>query len=285
MERRHNKQMWMFDTRLRFTSFVVIIASLLCVECGGSVGFNLFPDSKDITLGRQVDDEIRKDPAAYPILKHRPDVRRFVQEIGERILASPAITKRGVYAYEFEVIHDDNTINAFCTPGGYIYVYTGLMKFLDNEATLAGVIGHEIAHAERRHATRRMTTHLGYQLVLSVVLGDNPGQVGMIAGNLFTGLALLKNSRGDEEESDTYSFKYLQSTEYYPGAIRFFFEKVQQQGGGNRSGSFERLLSTHPLPQDRFDHIQSMLDAIGNPAPAESNLFAARYQKFKSTLP
>ena len=264
---------------------LLVVTCAAGISCSGSIGFNLFPDSKDIDLGMQVDSEIKKDPQTYPILQGYPEVKEYVEKIGNRILASPEITKRGVYAYQFEIIHDDNTVNAFCTPGGYIYVYTGLIKFLDNEASLAGVIGHEIAHAERRHATRRMTTQYGYQMLLSVVLGENPGNAAAIAGNLFSGLALLRNSRGDEEESDTYSFKYLRSTPYYPGAIRYFFEKVQSSSDGASGGSFERLLSTHPLPQDRFDHINAMLSEIGDPAPVEENLFTQRYQQFKASLP
>jgi predicted Zn-dependent protease len=274
------------SSRSWFRSIVIAAGALIAGHCSsGSVGFNIFPDTKDIELGRQVDTEIRKTPQEYPILQGRPDVKAYVEEIGQRILASPEIKKKGVYAYQFEIIHDDKTINAFCTPGGYIYVYTGLLKFLENEAALAGVIGHEIAHAERRHATRRMTTQLGYQMLISIVLGDTPGQAAQIAGNLFTGLALLKNSRGDETESDTYSFKYLRSTPYYPGAIKYFFEKVQGESRGSRGGSFERLLSTHPLPQDRFDHINRMLAEIGDPAPTEANLFGQRYLEFRSKLP
>ncbi len=265
---------------------LIVVGALLAGNCsGGSMGFNVFPDSKDIELGRQVDGEIRKTPQEFPILQGHPEVKAYVEQVGQRILASPEIRKKGLYAYQFEIIADDKTINAFCTPGGYIYVYTGLLKFLDNEASLAGVIGHEIAHAERRHATRRMTTQMGYQMLVSIVLGDTPGQAAQLAGNLFSGLALLKNSRGDETESDTYSFKYLLSTPYYPGAIRYFFEKVQGVSGGSRSGSVDRLLSTHPLPQDRFEHINKMLVEVGNPAPTEENLFALRYQAFKAGLP
>ncbi|MGH2568807.1 MAG: M48 family metalloprotease, partial [Bacteroidota bacterium] len=187
-----------------------------------------------------------------------------------------------IYAYQFEVIHDDSTVNAFCTPGGYIYVYTGLLKFLDNEAALAGVLGHEIAHAERRHATRRMTSALGVQILLSIVLGESPTQAAQIAGNLFGGLALLKNSRDDETESDTYSMKYLQSTEYFSGGIRYFFEKVSS---GRKGGAFDRLLSTHPLPQDRIDNVEKLIKQNQISEPSEENLFSTRYQEFKKKLP
>jgi len=250
--------------------------------CLGALGVNLFPDSKDIELGQQIDEEIRKSPGEYPILEGRPDVREYVAEIGRKILSSPLIEKRDRFAYAFEIIRDDSTVNAFCTPGGYIYVYTGLLKFLDNEAALAGVIAHEIAHAERRHATRRMTSAFGVQVVLAIALGENPSELTELAGNLFAGLGLLVNSRSDETEADTYSIRYLQSTEYYPGGIRYFFEKV---GAGRSGGAFERLLSTHPLPNDRIQNVDKVLQEIGAPQPQPHNIFEERYQRFKGTLP
>lgn len=259
-----------------------LLISVTAFHCAG--GINIFSDADDVKLGKQVDQEIRSKPNEFPIMQGRPDVKQFVETVGKKILASPDVRKKGIYAYTYEIIHDDSTINAFCTPGGYIYVYTGLLKFVDDEATLAGVMGHEIAHAERRHATQRITKAYGVQIVLAIALGQNPSQVVEIAANLFTGLALLANSRSDETESDTYSFKYLQSTEYYPGAIKFFFEKIQREKGA-RGGSLERLLSTHPLPQDRVDHVNKMLHQIGSPEPTEENLFSQRYQAFKATLP
>lgn len=258
----------------------VIALSFSVPNCGA----NIFSDADDIKLGQQIDQEIRSKPQEYPILQGRSDVNQYVERVGNKVLASPEVKKRGVYAYKYEIIHDDKTVNAFCTPGGYIYVYTGLLKFVDNEATLAGILGHEIAHAERRHATKRITKAYGVQILLAVALGERPSQVAEITANLFAGLALLANSRSDETESDEFSFKYLQSTEYYPGAIKYFFEKIQQEQG-RRGGSFERLLSTHPLPQDRVDGINAMLQRVGNPPVNEGNLFAERYQRFKATLP
>ena len=260
---------------------VALLVGLL-MGCVGAVGINLFPESKDIELGRQVDSEIRKEQKEYPILQNRPDVKSYVENIGRKILTSPEVKKKSMYAYEFEIIHDDSTINAFCTPGGFIYVYTGLLKFVDNEATLAGILGHEIAHAERRHATRRMSSALGVQILVAVALGEKPSQLAQISGNLFAGLGLLVNSRSDEMESDTYALKYLQTTEYYPGGIRYFFEKV---GKGKKGGGFERLLSTHPLPQDRIEHVDKLLKQMNAPEPVEENLFSERYAEFKSILP
>lgn len=267
-------------------AFVLLFSlSMSSIGCIGALGLNLFPDSKDIALGKQIDEEIRRDPKEYPLLTDRPEVKAYVESVGKEILQSPAIRKKGLYAYTFEIIHDDSTINAFCTPGGYIYVYTGLLKFLDNEATLAGVLGHEIAHAERRHATLRMSSAMGIQALLAIALGESPSQTAQVSGNLFAGLGLLLNSRSDETEADTYSMTYLQSTPYYPGAIRFFFEKITSGNGVGKGDAFQRLLSTHPLPQDRIEHVENLLKQLGNPEAGEGNLFSSRYIQMKSHLP
>ncbi len=266
---------------IAFMLTAVTFLSLVALRCGA----NIFTDADDIKLGQQIDEQLRKDPKQYPILTGHPEVKSYVAGVANRVLASPQITKRGIYAYQVEVIHDDSTVNAFCTPGGYIYVYTGLLKFVDNEATLAGVLGHEIAHAERRHATKRMTSQYGAQILLSLVLGDNPNQIAEITANLFTGLALLANSRSDEAEADEYSLKYLSNTVYYPGAITLFFQKMEAKTGGAGGTEFDRLLSTHPLDQDRIDHVNQLLAAMGNPRSSESNLFKDRYSTFRRSLP
>ena len=269
-----------------FSSIRHSLYFLLCLGCLGcaSIGLNLFSDADDVKLGQQMAQEIRKNPKEYPVLQNRPDVNEYVKTVGTKILSSPAITKRGIYHYQFEIIHDDKTINAFATPGGYVYVYTGLLKFVDNEATLAGVLGHEIAHAERRHATKRLTKYYGVELILGIALGENPSQIQSIVANMFTNLAFLKNSRDDEAEADEYSIRYLRSTPYYPGAIKYFFEKIGNEGKSSGSG-FERLLSTHPLPKDRIEHVDDLLKDPGIPQPSESNVFEKRYQNFRTTLP
>jgi beta-barrel assembly-enhancing protease len=259
----------------------IIFISLATFGCSTLMHLNVFPVSKDVELGQQFDSEIKKSPKAYPILKDRPDIKAYVETIGNKILASPDILYRKQFAYKFEIIKDDSTVNAFCTPGGYVYVYTGLLKFVDNEATLAGVLAHEIAHAERRHSTNKMTAQYGVEAALGMASGKLGESGSQIAGTV-AGLGLLKYNRTEEEEADTYSFKYLKSTEYFPGAIKYFFEKI---GKDRKGGAFERLLSTHPLPQDRFDNVAKLLSEAGNPQASESNLFAVRYQKFKMTLP
>ena len=266
--------------KYRMAVSLLVILTVFGLQCG----FNIFPDSEDVKLGRQLDSEIRKNTREYPILQNRPDVKEYVASIGNKILMSPKITKRGIYAYSFEIIKNDSVVNAFAAPGGYIYIYTGLMKYIDNEATLAGIVAHEIAHAERRHATKRLTKAYGAQILLGMVLGENPSKIVEISANLMTGLAFLANSRSDEYEADEYSLKYLASTEYYPGAIVDFFNKMQAQRGGSRGGMLETMLSTHPLDKDRISAVNKILATMGGPTPSEANLFSEKYRTFKANL-
>jgi predicted Zn-dependent protease len=133
----------------------------------------IMPPKNDVSLGAQMDAQIRANPKEYPILNDASS-RQYVQNMINQILQSPQIQYKSMFPYKVEIIKDDKTVNAFCTPGGYIYVYTGLIKMLDNDASLAGVIGHEIAHAERRHSANRMVKAYGAQMVLEIALGNNP---------------------------------------------------------------------------------------------------------------
>jgi len=275
-----------------FAVFVLLVTSISCRSL--DVILIPIPTSYDMELGAQLNEDINANPAEYPILVGRDDVRQYVTNIGNKILSSPDIKKRNEFAWKFEVINDDNTINAFCVPGGYVYVYTGLMKFLDDEATLAGIIAHEIAHAEKRHSTRRVVSQLGIQVGVSyateLLLGKNAAAwqqvVVPLLGNMLASGLVMYNSREDESEADEYSFKYLKSTEYYPGAIKGFFEKMM--GNSSQSSGIEatvnKLFSTHPPPPDRLDKINKMLKDGNYPPPSENNLFKARYTKIKQSL-
>ena len=269
------------------------VAALL--SCGLSISAlilsceqtNIFSDKDDVELGKEIDKEIKQDPKSFPMLTGYADIKDYVSSIGKYILnTSPKIKKKNIYPYNFQVIND-TTINAFCTPGGFVYVYTGLMRFIDNEATLAGIVGHEIAHAERRHVTQRLTAYYGVSVLLSFILGGNPSFLAELAANLFVGLAFLKNSRDDEEEADYYSIQYLSSTKYYPGAITFFFDKIreEQRKKGYTPSDLDVLLSTHPLPDQRIKFVNSELKKLSPKPDPTKGLYINEYQQMKQKLP
>ncbi len=267
---------------------LVLTFSLTIFSVLSSCGANIFSVEDDVSMGKELDVEINQDDKQFPKLQGHQEVKDYVNSLGKYVLEhSKYIQYKDIFPYKFEIINDDSTVNAFCIPGGYIYVYTGLIKFLDNEAALTGVIGHEIAHAERRHMTQRLTSYYGVSVILSLVLGSNPNEFGEIAANLFVGLGFLANSRADEEEADNYSIKYLTGTQYYPGAITFFFDKIkeEQRRNGTTPSDLEGLLATHPLPQDRINNVKTKLSKIKPKPDPTKGLYTEKYQEMKSKLP
>jgi predicted Zn-dependent protease len=248
----------------KYNKFVIItyvFSAVFLKSCDTLESINLFSKQDDVQLGRKLDMEIRGNPAEYPIFSGDPSVKQYINaRIFNHILLSPKIENKETFDYQIEIIDNPDVLNAFAIPGGYIYLYTGLLLYLDSEAALAGVVGHEIAHVEERHSTQRLTRYYGVSILLGIILGDNPSAIAEIAANLFTGLAFLANSRSDEEESDTKSYEYLKDTRYYPGGVKFFFEKLQYDGlVDSNSSKIETFLSTHPDPIERIDNINQML--------------------------
>src|SRR5690606_15543892 len=117
---------------------------------------------------------------------------------------------RSEFPWEIYIIHRDDVVNAFCTPGGFIYIYTGLIKYLDDKSSLAGVLGHEMAHADKRHSTNQLTKKYGIQTLLDVVLGNNQNLLTQIGAELVS----LSFSRSDETQADDYSVIYLCPTKF-----------------------------------------------------------------------
>ncbi|OGU55915.1 MAG: hypothetical protein A2V66_18395 [Ignavibacteria bacterium RBG_13_36_8] len=241
---------------------VSTVVLMLLSAC--SAGINIFTDRDEVTLGLQFSQEILNNSKEYPIYKN-DKVKNYINErIFQHIMTSPDIKKKGVYSYQLEIIDNDTTLNAFAVPGGFVYVYTGLLKYLDSEAGLTGVVGHEIGHVEKRHSTQRITKAYGLSILMNIVLGTNPTQVAEIVANLFSGLALLANSRANEEEADQASLSYLRSTRYYPGSVKFFFEKLRDEGRISKGGEgLAVFLSTHPDPIERISSTDKRLSNLG----------------------
>lgn len=251
--------------KIKHTSLVILvfISSLTIFSC--DEGINIFTVQDDVALGLQVEQEIYNNTQEYPIFRGDPAIKNYINNnILQAILASPKIERANVFQYSVEIIARDDVLNAFVLPGGRMFVYTGLLKYLDSEAALAGILAHEVAHAEERHATERMTKQYGISILIGIILGDKPSQLAEIAANLFAGLTLLANSRADEDQSDLRSFEYLQDTKYYPGSVKFFFEKMRDEGlVSNNAAKIETFLSTHPNPIERIAVTNQRLQQAG----------------------
>ncbi|PJJ60336.1 M48 family metalloprotease [Hymenobacter chitinivorans] len=259
----------------------LVAASLGAASCSkDGDGVVLFSVQDDITLGdkvaRQTDSLMRVAPNQYGRLLDRSSNAQAydaLDKVVNTVLNNGKLTYRNEFAWDVKIVQKDEK-NAFATPGGHIYVYTGLIKYLDHESQLAGVLGHEIAHADRRHTSKQLQTQYGIDILLSLVLGNNPNQLAQIAA----GLGQLKFSRDAESEADQYSVIYLQSTPYTCDGAAGFFIKAQSEGATNPPA----FLSTHPDPDNRIAAIQNKAKELSCQKSTESD---ANLATLKRVLP
>ncbi len=232
---------------------------------------------QDKQMGLATVSEIEKNPTEYPILDSAsyPVAYKNIYRITKNILDSGGVYYKDEFAWRVKIIKKDDVLNAFCTPGGYIYVYTGLIKYLDNETQLAGVMGHEIAHADKRHSAGQMVEQYGASALIGVLTGGNQGALTTLANTLLG----LSFSRSDETEADKFSVKYLNGTSYDARGAKYFFEKLIASG---QSGSTPAFLSTHPNPATRVADITAVWECYGSKV---GQTFDAQYMAFKASLP
>jgi predicted Zn-dependent protease len=242
-------------------SIVFFTIGLAFIACDENNNFVLFSIEDDKKLGLQVSQEIAADPTQFPILSRTTNVAAYgyMDDMRNAILNSGEVAYKDEFVWEMHII-DADVLNAFATPGGYIYVYSGLIKYLDTADDLAGVLGHEIAHSDLRHTSRNLQKQQGVAVLLSILLGEDPGQLAQIAGQIAGTISGLSFSRDFEQESDAKSVDYLSNTPYACNGAASFFEKLEAQG---QAGGTPEFLSTHPSPDSRVEDINAKATDVG----------------------
>lgn len=264
-------------TRKTFGLLAIIFMVTLTTCDDGKV--NVFTVDQDIELGREITQEILANPEEYPILDEAdyPEAYQHLRRIRDGILASGELRYADRFDWDVYIV-DKDVLNAFALPGGNTFYYTGLIKYLDDEASLAGVMAHEFAHCDLRHTTNRLTKMYGYQMLASLILGDDPSLAASIAADLALGLQALSFSRSDEYEADEHAVKFIYPTNWDSRGVAYFFEKMELEEGADWMIYF----STHPHPNDRIDKIYEHHENLGG---KEGSLYTDRYQDLKNSLP
>lgn len=263
-------------------SFVLLFVLFFSfTSCDDNGVLPVFQPSYDMQLGKELSLQISNDTKTYPLLNNA-SANQYLQNIINEIIKAPEMHYAKTFTYKVEIINSD-VINAFAAPGGYIYVYRGLIKYLESEAELAAILAHEIAHIDKRHAVQTIQKQYGVKFLVDLFSSDKSGEVTKFATEMLTNLAFMKNSRDNEFEADEFSFKYLCSTKWYPAAGKDFFERMLK---GSQSGQniFEEMFSTHPTDQDRIDKLNKLIQDKGIAAPNETNLFKEKYKEFKNSI-
>jgi predicted Zn-dependent protease len=228
-----------------------------CGSAGGGGDFNLISLEEEWQLGAQLSQEIARQVR----FNNDPAVNAYVRTMGQRLVAqTPAPFNQ--LPWQFHVVQDD-AINAFAIPGGHIYVHTGLINNADNAAELAGVIAHEISHVTARHSTEMISRQYGLQMLATVVLGQNPGQLSQIAAQIVAGGALARFSRQAEEEADERGIQAMAAAGYNPIGMATMFEELLEHRKG-QPGRVEQFFSTHPLTEDRARVARDRANRLGN---------------------
>ena len=181
-------------------------------------------------------------------------VQTAIKQIGAKLIAKSNLSETP-YSFDFHVLADPETVNAFALPGGQIFITVGLLKRLENEQQIAGVLGHEIGHVVNRHSAEHMAQQGLLQGIAQGVLvgtsdgGMSSGQIASVVANMVS----MKYGRDDELESDKYGLHYMSNCGYQPEQMIRVMEILNEASGGQRQSEFT---CSHPSPENRIAKIK-----------------------------
>ena len=238
-----------------FSALLVIILMAWVISCAvnpvtGKRELMLLSEADEISLGQQTDQEIVQTYGVY----EDAALNAYVNNLGQRIAA---ITHRPNLPYTFKVL-DTPVVNAFAVPGGYVYLTRGILAYMNNEAELAGVIGHELGHVNMRHSAQQYTQQSLASLGLGVglILSEKMRQYSDLA-QFGVQMLFLSFSRADEREADDLGVDYSLKSGYDSNGMASFFVTLERMNPASGGASLPEWFSTHPNPDNR---IQAVID-------------------------
>jgi beta-barrel assembly-enhancing protease len=230
---------------------------------------------KEVRMGREAAAEVDRQAKFVD----DPIISEYVNRVGQNIV----LHSDAKVPFTIKVI-DSDEVNAFALPGGFFYVNKGLLLAADNEAELAGVMAHEIAHVAARHAVENQTkaSLLEYAaLGGSIFLGGIPGLIYQNTAGIGLLGIFMKFSRGAEEEADKLGVQYMYAAGYDPGAMATMFEKLEAKNK-KKPGFISRAFASHPAPPDR--RASSLALAARFPENEEYVISSSEFQRVKNRL-
>ena len=187
-----------------------------------------------------------------------PDAQNYLDDVGHRLVENSFASDHG-WQFEFTLLNDPQTVNAFALPGGQVFMTTGLFDRLETEGQLAGVLSHEIVHVLARHGAQRIAKdNLTQGLLRAVVVADetqSAAQIAQVLGQLVN----MQYGRDDELESDKLGVQIMAEASYDPRAMMGVMAILEGEGAGQGQPEF---LSTHPNPENRIGRIEEAINAL-----------------------
>ncbi len=219
-----------------------------------AIAQTLISDQQEFELGFQVQEQLKKDNTKF---YENATVGVYVEGLVGKLTAEA--NKERKVEWHIYIIDDPTTVNAFATPGGRIYVYTGLLLAAENEAEIVGVLGHEIGHVVGRHSARQLVAANGMQAVADMALGKNAGDIAKLTAGLAGKGVQLAYGRDMELEADQYGARFASAIGYDPRGLATFFEKLKAKYGD--TGPVLTFLSTHPANSERINDVTQLIAA------------------------
>ncbi len=244
---------------LKFRPLVLPLLFLLVAACTkapitGRRQFMIVSESTEIRQGEEAYRAILRQS----VISHNPEAMRMVRKVGERIAR---VAKKTNYKWEFNVIDDPEMANAFAVPGGKVAVFTGIFPAARDEAGLAVVLGHEVAHALARHGAERMSQSMVVQLGgvgLGVALGGNPQVLQAYGLGTSVGL-ILPFGRSQELEADRIGLRLMAEAGYDPRASLDLWQRMEKEAAAKGQEAPPNFLSTHPGYEKRTQQLRAWI--------------------------
>lgn len=243
--------------KIRIFIGLAIVAFAFFKKCSNTEENPYTGRSQHITMNAEQEIAIGLESAPQMAQQHGglyPDERlqSFVDAVGKKLVQN-SLARETPYKYDFHLLADDRTINAFALPGGQCFITYALFSQL-NEAQLAGVLGHEIGHVIGRHSAERIASSEFWRTAtMGATVGA--GDIGSVVGGIGQN-TLLKNGRGDELESDDLGVLIMMRSGYDPNEMIKVMEILKAAAGPNRVPEFQ---STHPDPENRIQKIKESI--------------------------
>lgn len=225
---------------------------------------------QEIVLGQQGAPEVAQ---SFGGLHPDAALQSYIDQVGQQVVQQSQ-AGQSPYPFDFHLLNDTATVNAFALPGGQIFLTAGLLSQLSSEAQLAGVLGHEVAHVIARHGSEQLARQrLGGALVNAIAVaasdGSGSGQQAAVLAQAVNQLVNLNYSRSDELESDRFGFEFMTAANYNPKGLTELMAILNQASEQGRSPEF---LNTHPNPDNRIERLEAQIQAAypsGVPAALE----------------
>jgi predicted Zn-dependent protease len=232
---------------------ILILSAAGCATVeGGGPAFNMLTTQEEVEIGTQMAAQVEKQAKTLD----DSVIQQYVRNIGQRLAQ---YAPRQDVSYIFTVIDDPDAMNAFALPGGHLYIFTGLLRFADNEAELAGVMAHEIAHVALQHHGQAISRQYARDTIQSMLLGESAAPAAQMAASLLNQGLGLRFSRENERQADALAMNMLYQAGYNPGGMLTFMDKMLRLEAQEGPGPSIPLLSSHPATSERIARLQGLM--------------------------